>query len=259
MSLIFLIVAVSIVFIIFMFVRLQARSKKKYIPNLNDDLFPTATHQSQAEKSAHPYERLNTLFSPAERSFYGVLKQAVGDEALVFGKVRVADVLTPKKGERGVWQTAFNKISAKHFDFIICNKDDLSFVCGIELDDRSHNSAKTKVRDAFLEEACQSADFPLIRFPAKAAYKISEIREALSAHLSVSDVNEVMPLTAVIELSEIEKVSVASELNETEKKSCPKCSSEMTVRVTKKGSSVGNEFWGCSAFPKCRHMEPLRG
>jgi len=43
--------------------------------------------------------RLNgPLFSPAERSFLGVLIQAVPDENLVLGKVRVADVITPEKG-----------------------------------------------------------------------------------------------------------------------------------------------------------------
>ena len=33
---------------------------------------------------------------------------------------------------------------------------------------------------------------------------------------------------------------------------CPKCSSSMILRVSKKGENVGNQFWGCSAFPRCR-------
>ena len=129
----------------------------------------------RSKSKIHPYLWLNALFTPAERSFFGVLSQAVGNDVLIFGKVRVADVLTPPKStDRGVWQNAFNKISAKHFDFVLCRKDDLTFLCAIELDDRSHNSAKTQIRDAFLEEACQSADFPLIRFPAKSGYQISD-------------------------------------------------------------------------------------
>ncbi|WP_018231811.1 DUF2726 domain-containing protein [Thioalkalivibrio thiocyanodenitrificans] len=39
----------------------------------------------------YPYVKIEGLFSPAERSFLGVLDQAVGDEYRVFGKVRVAD------------------------------------------------------------------------------------------------------------------------------------------------------------------------
>lgn len=35
-------------------------------------------------------------------------------------------------------------------------------------------------------------------------------------------------------------------------KICPKCGSAMIERIAKKGSNVGNMFWGCSRFPKCR-------
>jgi len=35
-------------------------------------------------------------------------------------------------------------------------------------------------------------------------------------------------------------------------KNCPKCSSQMVLREVKKGQKMGNKFWGCSKFPKCR-------
>jgi len=35
-------------------------------------------------------------------------------------------------------------------------------------------------------------------------------------------------------------------------KPCPKCGSEMKLRTAKKGPQAGNQFWGCSAYPKCR-------
>jgi predicted RNA-binding Zn-ribbon protein involved in translation (DUF1610 family) len=34
--------------------------------------------------------------------------------------------------------------------------------------------------------------------------------------------------------------------------SCPKCGGAMVLREVKKGQNIGNEFWGCSSFPKCR-------
>ncbi len=86
---------------------------------------------------ALPYDLQETLFSPAERSFLGVLDLAVGDQARVFAKVRVADVLTPEAGMgKSKWQQAFNKISAKHVDYLLCHPSDLSFICAIELDDK---------------------------------------------------------------------------------------------------------------------------
>jgi len=36
--------------------------------------------------------------------------------------------------------------------------------------------------------------------------------------------------------------------------SCPKCGAAMVRRVAKRGENAGNEFWGCSAFPKCRSI-----
>ncbi|GAC20451.1 restriction endonuclease [Paraglaciecola arctica] len=38
---------------------------------------------------------------------------------------------------------------------------------------------------------------------------------------------------------------------------CPKCASPMVKRIAKKGANLGNEFLGCSGFPRCRHIEPL--
>lgn len=143
--------------------------------------------QKSKKKFDYKYKKLKFIFTRAERSFFGVLNNSINDDVVVFGKVRVADVIRPDKAERAVWQKAFNKISAKHFDFVLCKKSDLSFICAIELDDKSHNTAKRKSRDTFLESACESAGLELIRFPAKATYSIADIRESLSICLHVGE------------------------------------------------------------------------
>jgi hypothetical protein len=130
---------------------------------------------------AFPYQRRETLFSPAERSFLGVLDQAVGEKYRVFGKVRIADVAAVRgTPNRSHWQKAFNKINAKHFDFVLCNPTDLSFVCAIELDDKSHAQEKRKGRDGFVEGVCVAIGLPLLRFPAKRGYTVDGIREAIA-------------------------------------------------------------------------------
>lgn len=35
-------------------------------------------------------------------------------------------------------------------------------------------------------------------------------------------------------------------------KKCPKCGNAMVLRQAKKGQNAGQQFWGCSKFPKCR-------
>ena len=39
-------------------------------------------------------------------------------------------------------------------------------------------------------------------------------------------------------------------------KICPSCGSDMVKRVAKKGN-IGNQFWGCSTFPRCRTVENI--
>lgn len=203
------------------------------------------TKQKLDQSAEHSYRKREGLFSSAERSFLGVLNQAVGEKAIVLGKVRVADVIEPEKGpSRSDWQKSFNKISAKHFDFLLCNRNDLSLLCVIELNDSSHNSKKRKNRDAFLEAACQSADLPLIQITAKSTYNIKEIQKSLLNYIPSKPSSEIEATEHVAKVSNNEKT-------------CPKCSSKLVKKVAKKGENIGNEFWACSAFPKCRHTETI--
>jgi restriction system protein len=38
---------------------------------------------------------------------------------------------------------------------------------------------------------------------------------------------------------------------------CPKCGELMVLRTARKGKNIGEKFWGCSGFPKCRGNLPL--
>jgi len=40
---------------------------------------------------------------------------------------------------------------------------------------------------------------------------------------------------------------------------CPKCASPLKLRTAKAGSNAGSKFYGCSAYPKCRHTAPYFG
>jgi hypothetical protein len=35
---------------------------------------------------------------------------------------------------------------------------------------------------------------------------------------------------------------------------CPRCGSKLIRRTAKQGANAGQQFWGCSAYPKCRHI-----
>ena len=128
-----------------------------------------------------PYRKISCLFTPAEKSFLHVLDQAVGDKYRIFGKVRLADVISVKNKLSGSdHQSALNRINRKHIDFVLCHPADLSLLCAIELDDRSHRLAKRKERDDFVDGALKAANVPIVHYPAKAGYVVQDIRDKLS-------------------------------------------------------------------------------
>lgn len=146
-----------------------------------------ATNNSNVDETDRlGYRQKGALFTPAERSFLGVLDQAVDQSKYrVFGKVRVADLIEPQPSRnRSQWQKAFNAISAKHFDFVICKTDDLTPVAAIELDDKTHNQKHRQKRDELLKKICQQSQLPLLRVPVKYAYKTEVLKMMLAKELA---------------------------------------------------------------------------
>ncbi|MEX1081039.1 MAG: DUF2726 domain-containing protein [Halofilum sp. (in: g-proteobacteria)] len=147
-----------------------------------------ALTSNPSAKASLPYKQQPNLFSPAERSFLGVLDQALAGRYRVFGKVRVAGVVAVSgASDRSARQRAFNKISAKHFDFVLCSPDDLSIVAVIELDDRSHRRSARQKRDRFLEDLCAATSLPLMRTATKRSYSVDEIRTQVDAVLGLAE------------------------------------------------------------------------
>lgn len=193
-----------------------------------------------------PYQQAGHLFTPAERSFLGVLDQALAGRARVFGKVRVGDVISPRKGlQRGASSTARNKIDRKHFDFVLCDPSDLSVMCVVELDDKSHLAKSRQERDDLLLGACKAAGIPMIQVPAKAAYTISAVAELFSGLLPASD------RVATDSMIQAPMASVDNSNN------CPKCAASLVRRTVKKGEHAGKKILACSTYPACRFYSPL--
>lgn len=147
--------------------------------------------KAKKDTREYPYQLSKYLLSRAERSFYGVLVQSIGNTEIVFVKVRLADVIAPKKGlSRLDWQRSFNAIAAKHLDFIVCNANDCAVKLAVELDDASHQASKTQKRDELVNKACQSAGLPLLRIKAARTYAIADLQHQIMAALPpMNDVN----------------------------------------------------------------------
>ena len=137
---------------------------------------------SRLKAERYPYVGKEALFTKAEQKFLRALEEAVEEDYMIFGQVRLCDVIQARKGlDRKSWGRAFAKIKAKHLDFVICDPEDLSIICAIELDDPTHERADRKKRDHFLNHAMAAAGVPLHRFPTQRSYDPEEIREAIDS------------------------------------------------------------------------------
>lgn len=204
-----------------------------------------------------PYVRKQALFTPAERSFLGALDAAVGMDYRIFAKVRVADIVEPKKKlGKSAWQTAFNRISAKHFDYVVCNKRDLSVVCIVELDDQSHQKPRRKTRDTFLVSMCEAIDLPLVQIPAQRTYSIPEIKSRIMEAVGKGDYPVILADTVDGKSARVEPTLNIDAIDESlladAAPACPECGAPMVRRQVKSGSNAGKKFWSCSTYPKCR-------
>ena len=124
-----------------------------------------------------PYEMKSFLLSKAENSFYKVLCHIVGDDYSVYPKIRLADIVAVKKKTKN-YMSYFGRIKSKHVDFVLCDKFSKPKIV-VELDDKSHNSAKTKESDKFKNELFNKIGLKLVRVKVQSAYSVDEIKTLL--------------------------------------------------------------------------------
>ncbi len=125
--------------------------------------------------SRHPYQKHTMLFSPDDRMFFRALKEAVGEEYEIFGKIRVGDIISPKNGGA---RKAAASIDGRYFDFVLCDKTALAVICAIQVQDKTHPARQVEEHDP-LPAICENLGLPLVRFHVRADYDTREMREKL--------------------------------------------------------------------------------
>lgn len=212
-----------------------------------------------AKKAAveFPYQRRDRLMTEAEGSFFQVLDLALpADQYRLFGKVRVEDLISVKTGLE--WQTrqSFrNRIKSRHIDIVIVECKTFRPVWAIELDDKSHGSAKRQERDAFLDSAFEAAGLPLVRFKAKRSYTTADIRKILGVD-QASETAGAPSLKGEDSVEPAGEVISASRSEETPESFCPRCYAPMVKKRVRSGKHAGREVMACSRYPKCRKVLP---
>ncbi|NTW46265.1 MAG: DUF2726 domain-containing protein [Candidatus Moranbacteria bacterium] len=101
----------------------------------------------------------------SELAFFVNLRRTLGEEYLVFPKVRVEDFVEVKEAGLmyGRKQGLRNRIKSNHVDFLICDRVTTAPLLSIELDGRSHRRADRMKRDVFVVELYKSVGLPFYR------------------------------------------------------------------------------------------------
>ncbi|KAF0107775.1 MAG: DNA topoisomerase type IA zn finger domain-containing protein [Anaerolineaceae bacterium] len=185
-----------------------------------------------------PYRLKDSILSPAESSFYHILKQMAGNYLVIFPQITLATILFVT--DKSEYYTHYNKIDRKRVDYLLCDAKTLHPVLAIELDDASHQQKNRIDRDKFVESVLTAANLPFVRIPVRQSYNLEELgilfKNALQRQAGKDD--------------------AGGKTRETAKTGgppmCPKCGVPMVMRTTQRGDRIGEKFWGCPNFPDCR-------
>jgi len=129
--------------------------------------------------SKFPYVPTGPLMTAAEMNFYHQLLAVLPKNTVLFTKVRIADVVDVKSSISGTRRIKlFNQIAAKHFDFVVVNRQ-MVVLAAVELNDSSHNRKDRRERDALVRNVMKSAKIPLFEIKAAKTYNLGEISEWL--------------------------------------------------------------------------------
>lgn len=135
------------------------------------------------------YRAVAGVLTPGERAFLPHIEAVLPSVANHMGvpplrallKVRLADLVEPdcSRDKGSPYMSWFGRISQKHVDVVLVDAADFRPVCVVELDDRSHRSARARERDAVKDEVLASAAIPLVRIPAASGYDARDIARRL--------------------------------------------------------------------------------
>ena len=199
-----------------------------------------------------PYAIRDDFLTNAEGSFYRVLKVAAGEELMICPKVRLADIFASNHAEYYHW---FNKIAKKHVDFLLCNTTTLRPVLGVELDDASHLRRDRVERDRFVEQVFKGTGLPLLRVPVRRSYDSTQlgvqIRQAILTRVAPPPPMQVHE-APVAYRPVPHPADVAGSVPW-----CPRCEIPMVLRTAQRGDNKGQQFYGCTNYPRCRQIIPL--
>jgi hypothetical protein len=138
--------------------------------------------EDSGDREFYPYRLAQSLLTASEATFYVALLAAAGGRYVVWPKVRLADLC------QGLdhWSdtVAFNQVSSKRVDFVLCDATTFRPVLAIELNDRSHLRADPRSRDALVSRTLRTIGLGVYRQWARRSYDPAAIARGIEDALA---------------------------------------------------------------------------
>jgi hypothetical protein len=131
--------------------------------------------------SKWPYLKKEYLLTQAEKNFYFILSEILGNDYLIFSKVRMADLLYLPSMSNSHYYHYQNKIKSKHVDFLICDKVNIKPLLVIELDDSSHKKVDRILRDTLVDKIFENAKLPILHIKNSSSYDREKLNDQIEA------------------------------------------------------------------------------
>ena len=213
------------------------------------------TKKKASQSRQFPFIRRPSLFSTAERSLWRELNQAVGNQNIVFGKVRLADVIRLRPDLKGSEaSTTKDEIASTSLDFVICRRSNLAIAAGVKLTDADGNSDSGIDEVAYAEGALSAAGVPLLRLAAEEEYTAAMLSTELQRARNALAAAKMKPKAGSGNPS---SPSALAAVSTSMSEDCPTCGAHLVKRRVSGGRMDGNYVLACPNYPSCRHIMPF--
>ena len=201
-----------------------------------------------ARPEIFPYRVEESVLTAAELDFYRMLRQVVGQQAMICPKVRMLDIIRAHHE----YPERYNaKLMSKHLDFLLCEPEAMHPLVGIELDDSSHQRPDRQARDEFVDKAFVAARLPLLHIKFQPQYSLEELRRQLSPYVaglsSTPDTSATVTSSVFLPTMRIDPKAPL----------CPVHKIPMVRLRANQGIYAGKHFYGCPNYPGCREKIPI--
>ena len=209
--------------------------------------------ESQNSEEQLPYRARDNLLSPAELSFFHVLRQVTSGQFYVCVKVRIGDLLFVVDRRNNLAHA--NRIERKHVDFVLCDPKTMEPKLVVELDDSSHQRKDRQDRDELVDAAFAAAGLPILHVRCARNYVAEQLGHQIQSAIQPNEIPPILTQPAKVVPPSLPSPDLPLQCDLPPQ--CPKCNVSMVERKAARGKYKGKRFWACPSYPECKKIVPI--